>query len=271
MRKRYRSPASAAGRPRHDNTRPSPEYLYPAGEARKSSTTELTPKRHETAQELDPFIRNNPRPTDPSWRGPPPLEETRPKELASGEDRRRGQRLFGNLKSAPSQKQANTAQTSRDSRREHIDRRQQAKLKADTFFWNSDYARERRAERREMDTDKVQAILERDAMMDRHAKNLSDARFLKTVTKPVLLLQLYRPAKLRDGHAEIIREQIEYAERTNAIEYEEFMKKYPAHFFEDVELEADLMNEDIEPPEEKSKPVSDHGTASIPKTEPKDP
>jgi hypothetical protein len=125
--------------------------------------------------------------------------------------------------------------------------------------------------------------------MDRHAKNLSDARFLKTVTKPVLVyidilismalhalvltlfLQLYRPAKLRDGDAEIIREQIEYAERTNAIEYEEFMKKYPAHFFEDVELEADLMNEDIEPPEEKSQPVSDHGTASIPKTEPKDP
>ncbi|KAJ5525262.1 pinin/SDK/memA/ protein conserved region-domain-containing protein [Penicillium frequentans] len=248
--------------------RSSSEYHYPVEEHRKSTASYQAVKRRKFSQGSDVFFPNQPHHSDASWRGPPPSEETRPEKSTSGEERQRGQRLFGNLTNALSRKQTDIAQKTREGRREQIELRQQAKLKADTFLWESDRQRKRRTERHMMTEDTAKAFLERDAMMARHAKNLVDARYLKTVTEPVLL---WRPAKLRDGDEETIRDQIEYAERTNAAEYAEFMKKYPAQTFDNVEFEAGMMNGDIEPPKEEPEPVVNTGTTSVPKTESKDP
>ncbi|KAJ5993494.1 pinin/SDK/memA/ protein conserved region-domain-containing protein [Penicillium sp. IBT 35674x] len=246
---------------------PSPEYHYPVEEHRKSNPSDHAAKRRRFRQESDVFFPNKPHPSDASWRGPPPSEETRPEKSTSGEERQRGQRLFGNLTNALSRKPTDISQKAREGRREQIESRQQAKLKAESFLWESNRQKKKRTERHEMTEDTAKAFLERDAMMARHAKNLVDARYLKTVTEPVLL---WRPAKLRDGDEETIRDQIEYAERTNAVEYAEFMEKYPAQTFDNVEFEAGMMNGDIEPPKEEAEPVVDTGTTSVPKTELKD-
>ncbi|KAJ5785381.1 pinin/SDK/memA/ protein conserved region-domain-containing protein [Penicillium pulvis] len=245
---------------------PSPEYHYPVEERRRPTASDQAVKRRKFRQGSDVFFPNQPHPSDASWRGPPPSEETRPEKPTSGEERQRGQRLFSNLTNALSRKQTDIAQKTREGRREQIELRQQAKLKADTFLWESNRQRKRRTERHEMAEDMAKAFRERDAMMARHAKNLVDARYLKTVTEPVLL---WRPAKLRDGDEETIRDQIEYAERTNAAEYAEFMKKYPAQTFDNVEFEAGMMNGDIQPPKEEPESVVDTGTTSVPKTESK--
>ncbi|KAJ6095997.1 hypothetical protein N7486_006743 [Penicillium sp. IBT 16267x] len=243
--------ASVVARPRTANARSPPAYLWPA-ERRNSPPTEHIPQRHQFSHGSDVIFPNKSHHSDLSWRGPPPSEEERPEKSASGEERRRGQRLFGNLSNVLSRNQTTIAQKSREGRREHIDKRQQAKLKANTFSWESDSERKRRTERREIIEDTGKAFLERDAV--------GSSPFFSVL-----------PARLRDGDAEIIRDQIEYAERTNAAEYDAFTKKYPLQLFENVEFEAGILNGDISPPREQLEPVTDHGTASVPKTEPKDP
>lgn len=186
---------------------PSSEYPYPVEEARKPTASDEAVKRRNFGQGSDVFFPNQPHHSDASWRGPPPSEETRPEKSTSGEERQRGQRLFGNLTNALSRKQTDIAQKTREGRREQIELRQQAKLKAGSFLWESNRQRKRRAERHKMTEDTAKAFRERDAvsfflfirtceslltlhnlqMMARHAKNLVDARYLKTVTEPVLV------------------------------------------------------------------------------------
>lgn len=239
-----RLPASAVGRPRHDRTRPalypdlypaeerrraspnkqdsechqlsqgstdtcpSPELHSSAEEHRNSSPAEEVPQRSQFGRGGDVFFPNKPHHSDASWRGPPPLEETRPKEFSNREDRQRGQRLFGNVTGALARDQTDIAQQTREARRKQIELRQKAKLKAETFLWESNRQRKRRTERHEMNEDSAKAFLERDAvsfsitfartyelllklprvqMIARHAKNLVDARYLKTITEPVLV------------------------------------------------------------------------------------
>jgi len=146
------------------DTRPSPEYLYPAGERCNSSPSKHAAKSRHFSQGSDVFFPNYPHPSDASWRGPPPSAEIRPEKSTSGEERRCGQRLFGNLTSALSRSQTDIAQKTREGRREQIELRQKAKLKADTFLWESDRQRKRRAARHEMTDDTAKAFLERDAV-----------------------------------------------------------------------------------------------------------
>ncbi|KAF2423121.1 hypothetical protein EJ08DRAFT_619091 [Tothia fuscella] len=190
-----------------------PESLQPAPTPTSPSTLK---RRQSSIAEKDtkrPRLNHNNDDTNS------PQDDTRKavrRQTGQLEERKRGQRLFGNLLGTLSQSSSSSAQ----KRRADIERRQQVKLKQqeeEVSQRRHDRLEELTASRR-----REQKVFDEKAMHLRHSNMLNQARFLQTMSEPKLY---YKPWDLLPDQEDQIQRQITAAQATIDEELESFQHR----------------------------------------------
>ncbi|KAK4190083.1 hypothetical protein QBC35DRAFT_513573 [Podospora australis] len=150
-------------------------------------------------------------------RQPPPQPAAPPvKKAVSQEEKKRGQRLFGGLLSTLSQKPT----SSQNKRRQDIERRQQERAQQQRA--EDDKRRTERLAKLKVDRQIEDIRFEYDVMRTRHEHLLSQARYLKTRSRPVIYYLPWEPTREQE---DIIKDQIRDAEDRIAEEKAAFQRR----------------------------------------------
>ncbi|KAI9888674.1 MAG: hypothetical protein M1814_006529 [Vezdaea aestivalis] len=182
-----------------------------------------------------------------------PSRETLMQRRKSGlaEERKRGQRLFGNLLGTLSQSgRAGGGSVAAQKRRGEIEKRQREKLRVE----GEKEVERRRVEegRRRERRGREQVRFEREAMKTRHANLLAMAGFLKTKAEPVLYYQPWKAqpeddetikAQIREAEDLIRREEDEFDRRQRLTESKELAGTEPGHDVQTINGNGDNLGD----------------------------